>query len=161
KLTNDAPSEDLNRLLHRTIAKVGEDLDGMRFNTAIAAMIELNNALTKATAVPREVVSSLVLLLAPFAPHLAEELWAALGHSETLAYEAWPQADPKLLTDDEMTIPVQLNGKVRATLKVPVSASKDDILAMAKREVSSELEGKQMVKEIYVPGRILNLVIKG
>src|SRR5205823_11943871 len=110
------PDRDTERKLHQTIQKVTEDLDGIRFNTAIAAMMELTNHLTPLPVRPRSVLQTFVLLLAPFAPHLAEELWRALGHAETLAYEPWPEYDPALTKAEEIEVPVQVNGKVRARL---------------------------------------------
>jgi leucyl-tRNA synthetase len=156
------PSDEIEQALHKTIDKVGDDLDGLRFNTAIAALIELNNTLMKEEAVPRSVAETFALLLSPFAPHLAEELWEALGHRQTLAYEPWPRADEQLLAAAEIELPIQVNGKVRATISVPVDLAKADILsrARAERNVQAHLEGKRVVKEIYVPGRIVNLVAR-
>src|SRR5207245_6633438 len=113
------PDRDTLRKMHQTIQKVTDDLDGMRFNTAIAAMMEFTNRLTKLDARPSSVLEPFVLLLAPFAPHLAEELWHALGASATLAYEPWPKFDPNLVKADEIEVPVQVNGKLRARLRVP------------------------------------------
>src|SRR5262249_2758450 len=110
------PQRETLRELHRTIQRVTEDLDEMRFNTAIAAMMEYSNHLTPLTMRPRKALEPFVLLLAPFAPHMAEELWAALGHKKTLAYEPWPKFDPQLVKADEIEIPVQINGKVRTRL---------------------------------------------
>jgi leucyl-tRNA synthetase len=157
-----APSDELARRLHRTIDKVTDDLDHMRFNTAIAALIELNNALWKEDAVPRSVAECLALLLSPFAPHLGEELWQALGHEATLAYHPWPVADPALLVEDSWEIPVQVNGRLRATLTVPQSCTTAEILALAKADpnVAAHLAGQTLIKEIYVPGKIVNLVVR-
>src|SRR5207302_8011353 len=113
------PDRDTLRKLHQTIRKVAADLDGMRFNTAIAAMMEFTNHLTKLAVRPRSVLEPFVLILSPFAPHAAEELWHALGHADTLAYEPWPAADPALLRADTIEVPVQVNGKLRARLSVP------------------------------------------
>jgi len=162
KLTDGEPKQDTLRQLHQAIAKVTDDLDGMRFNTAIAALIELNNAFWKLDSVPKTLVEPFVLLLSPFAPHLCEELWEKLGHSNTLAYEPWPTADESLLVEETMRVPVQVNGKVRATLEVPTDISKDALLALAKEStnVAAHLEGKILVKEVYVPGRFVNLVVR-
>ncbi|MFL5822344.1 MAG: class I tRNA ligase family protein, partial [Solirubrobacteraceae bacterium] len=105
--------------LHQTIQKVTADLDEMRFNTAIAAMMEYTNHLTPLPVRPRPALEPLVLLLSPFAPHLAEELWRALGHAQSLAYEPWPAHDPELAREDEVEVPVQVNGKVKLRLTVP------------------------------------------
>ncbi len=108
------PDRETQRQLHRTIQRVTDDLEGMRFNTSIAAMMEFTNFLTKTLPVrPRKVLETLVLLLSPLAPHLAEELWQALGHEKTLAYEPWPAYDPALTKADEIEVPVQVNGKLR------------------------------------------------
>ena len=117
--------------LHRTIQKVTDDLDGMRFNTAIAAMMEFTNHLTPLPVRPRSVLEPFVLLLSPFAPHLAEELWHALGHKKTLAYEPWPTFDPALTKADEIEVPVQINGKLRHRLTVPADIDDEDLEAAA------------------------------
>jgi leucyl-tRNA synthetase len=156
------PPLELLRRTHRTIGRVTEELDAMRFNTAIAALIELNNALWKEEIVAQSVAGTLTLLLSPFAPHLAEELWQALGHTNTLAYEPWPTARADLLVEQMMDIPVQVNGRVRATLQVPVSTPGLEVLTAAKAHghVAQYLQGQNLVKEIYVPGKIVNLVVK-
>src|SRR5262249_32870052 len=110
------PERDTLRQLHRTIQRVTDDLDGMRFNTAIAAMMEYTNHLTPLPVRPRSALEPFVLLLAPLAPHLAEELWHARGHPDPLAYEPWPGYDPALLVEDEVEVPVQFNGKVKLRL---------------------------------------------
>jgi len=160
KLKDVAPSKDTERLLHQTIKKVGEDVEGLRFNTAIAQMIELCNHLTKLKQLPRSVIETFILLLSPFAPHLAEELWARLGHGETLAYEPWPVYDAAKCVEDTITIAVQVMGKTRGTIEIARDAAKDVVLAMAREvpAVARQLEGKTLRKEIYVPGRIVNFV---
>src|SRR5207248_8976017 len=116
----DVPAhKDTLRKLHQTIQKVTEDLNAMRFNTAISAMMELTNHLTREEVRPRSVLQTFVLLLSPFAPHLAEELWRALGNKDTLAYETWPTSDPALTKADEIEIPVQVNGKLRRKVTMP------------------------------------------
>ncbi|MEM1125275.1 MAG: leucine--tRNA ligase [Bacteroidota bacterium] len=160
-LTGDAPTKDQLRTLHLTIQKVTDDIEGLRFNTAISAMMEFVNAAMKWTACPKAVIEPFVLLLSPFAPHLAEELWQRLGHATSLAYAPWPELNEAYLKEDTLTLPVQVNGKVRANIDVDASASKDAILALAKAEenVQRFLEGKTLRREIYVPGRIVNLVV--
>jgi leucyl-tRNA synthetase len=154
------PDRDTLRHLHRTIKKVTDDLDGMRFNTAISAMMELVNHLTKLEVRPRSVLEPLVLLLSPFAPHLGEELWSALGHATTLAYEPWPPYDEQLTRADEIEVPVQVNGKLRA--KVTVSADVDDdtlrASALAEERVRATIDGKQVRKVIVVPRKLVNIV---
>jgi leucyl-tRNA synthetase len=160
-VTDDEPSREQLRALHAVIKKVGEDVEGLRFNTAIAAMMEFVNAAYKWGSVPRAVAEPFVLVLAPFAPHLAEELWEKLGHKESLAYAPWPAYDEALLVEDEKEIAVQVNGKVRGTVTVPADASKEAVLAAAKAQenVARYLEGATIRKEIVVPGRLVNLVV--
>jgi len=155
------PDEETLRLLHKTVKKVTEDLDAMRFNTAIAAMMEFTNHLSKLTVRPRSVLNTFVLLLSPFAPHLGEELWNALGHGDTLAYEPWPTFDEALTRDAEVEVPVQINGKLRARLLVPPETDKAQLeaTALADEKVKGLLEGKQVKKVIVVPGKLVNIVI--
>jgi len=160
---SDAESPDIHRRLHCTIRKVSEDTDGMRFNTAISAMIEFVNAAYKEPVVSRATAETFVLLLAPYAPHICEELWSRLGHTDTLAYEPWPTWDPELVTENVMTVTVQINGKLRGHIEVASDAGKDEILAAAKaiENVQKHLAGAKIRKEIYVPGRTVNLVVAG
>ncbi|MGL4553734.1 MAG: leucine--tRNA ligase, partial [Gemmataceae bacterium] len=156
------PTPETLRELHRAIQKVTDDLDGMRFNTAIAAMMELTNHLTPLPVRPRSVLQTLVLLLAPFAPHLAEELWHALGHPETLAYEPWPAYDAALLVEAEVEVPVQIAGKIKARVKVPagLDAAALQAAVMAMPEVRALLEGKAVKKVIVPPrGGLVNIVV--
>jgi leucyl-tRNA synthetase len=152
------------RVLHTTIKRVTEDLDAMRFNTAISAMMEFTNYFTNQTVRPRAVLESLVLLLSPFAPHIAEELWCALGHSKSLAYEPWPTFDPALLKVDEIEVPVQLNGKVRVKLMLPadLDAAGLEKAVLADERVKVLLEGKtvRMVKPVRrEKGGLVNIVV--
>jgi leucyl-tRNA synthetase len=161
RIADTDPSDDQLRVLHQTIAKVSDDIDGLRFNTAIASMMEFVNAANKWDSLPTSVIEPFVLILSPFAPHIAEELWSRLGNEETLAYETWPEANETYLKDDQVEIAVQVNGKVRGSILVDVDAAKEDVLAMAKSDenVSRHIDGKTMRREIYVPGRIVNLVV--
>ena len=160
-VTDEPPTRDQARVLHATVQKVTDDVEGLRFNTAIAAMMEFVNAATKWDAVPRETAEAFALVLAPFAPHLAEELWRVLGHDRSLAYEPWPQADPDLLREDTVEIAVQVNGKLRGTVEVDAGADKDALLAAARAEpnVAKYLEEGTVRKEIAVPGRLVNFVV--
>jgi leucyl-tRNA synthetase len=155
------PTREQARLLHQTIAKVTEDIEALRFNTAISALMELTNAAYKWPSVPRAVAESLVLLLAPLAPHVAEELWQRLGHKESLAYEAWPVADAALLKADVLEIPVQVNGKVRGKVSVPAEAQEAEVIEIAKADanVGKHLAGQTVKRAIYVRGRIVNFVV--
>ncbi|HZZ82444.1 MAG TPA: class I tRNA ligase family protein [Gemmataceae bacterium] len=155
------PDKETLRILHETIKRVTNDLDTMSFNTAISAMMELTNHLTKQTVRPKSVLKTFMLLLAPFAPHLAEEIWSALGGTTTLAYEPWPSFDESLLKADTIEVPVQINGKVKAKLVVPADISKDALEAAAKSDEKMRplLEGKTIKKVIVVPGKLVNLVV--
>ncbi len=154
-------SDTTRRALHRTIRKVTSDLEGLRFNTAISAMIEFINAVYKEPGLSRESAETFVLLLSPFAPHMAEELWRRLGHEKTLAWEAWPEHDESLVASDTVTISVQVNGKVLAQMETEGDADRHSVLerARASPNVARHLEGRAVRKEIYVPGRIVNFVV--
>ncbi|MFV0308110.1 MAG: leucine--tRNA ligase [Desertimonas sp.] len=164
RVSDDAASGALRRLLHQTIDGVRTEIDGLRFNTAIAKLIELNNALTKVagdgTDTPREVAEAMVLMVAPFAPHFGEELWARLGHGTSLARAPYPIADETLLVEDTIEYPVQVNGKVRGHITVPVGAPNDDVeaAALASERVVATLAGATPKKVIVVPGRMVNIV---
>jgi leucyl-tRNA synthetase len=136
-------------------------MEGLRFNTAIAKLIELNNHVTKMAATPREVAEPLVQLLAPIAPHIGEELWRRLGHSETIAYVRPPVADPALLVDATVEYPVQVNGKVRARITVAADASEADVeaTALADAKVQALLAGAAPRKVIVVPAKMVNVVV--
>jgi leucyl-tRNA synthetase len=148
--------------LHKTIKKVTEDTEALRFNTAIAAMMEFNNHLTGlADARPKKVLDTFVLLLAPYAPHIAEELWQVLGHASTLAYEPWPKFDPAMVRDDEIEIPVQINGKVKAKLTVPADADAAALekIALADAKVQEQIAGKTVRKVIAKPKQMVSIVL--
>jgi leucyl-tRNA synthetase len=153
-------SPELTRTLHKTIKKVTNDIEGLRFNTAISQMMIFVNEAYKTEKLPKAAMESFVLLLAPFAPHLAEELWSALGHAESLTVAPWPAYDEALTKDAEVELAVQVNGKIRARITVSAEAPHDEVLGIAKAEVSEDLDGKTIVKEVVVPGRLVNLVIK-
>jgi leucyl-tRNA synthetase len=154
--------DELDRQMHRTIKKVGEDIDSLRFNTAIAELIKLNNQMTGLQSVPRELAHNFTLLLSPFAPHLAEELWSRLGNTPSLGRHPWPEYDRAKLADAMMEIPVQVNGKLRGTISVPADAGKDDILSAARDagQVKPWIDGKNLLKQIYVEKKLVNFVVK-
>lgn len=156
------PTVEQNRVLHRTIMAVTQDTAGLSFNTAIARMMEFVNFFTKQTVRPKTAMEQLVLLLAPYAPHIAEELWHALGHPQTLAYEPWPQFDEALTKAETIEIPVQINGKLRGKISVPADTHAQDLEAAAKADpkISELIGGKPIVKAIVVPGRLVNFVVK-
>jgi leucyl-tRNA synthetase len=159
RVVDEPADEPTRRLLHRTIAGVREDMEAMRFNTAIAKLIELVNGLTHLAATPREVAEPLVLMVSPFAPHIGEELWQRLGHEDSLAYADFPVADPALLVEASVTYPVQVNGKVRARVEVPVGASEDSVREAALAAVADQLAGREPRKVIVVPGRTVSVVV--
>ncbi|MFI7597725.1 leucine--tRNA ligase [Actinoplanes sp. NPDC049681] len=156
----DAPLDPkTRRALHQTIAGVREDMDELRFNTAIAKLIQLTNTLTPLETTSREAVEPLVLMMSPFAPHLAEELWRKLGHDGTLAYEAFPVADPAQLVAESVTYPVQINGKVRGRVEVAPDTAEDAVREAALAAVAEVLAGREPRKVIVVPGRLVSVVV--
>ncbi|MFG1870945.1 leucine--tRNA ligase [Micromonospora arborensis] len=158
RVTEDPADEATRRLLHTVIDGVRVDMDGIRFNTAIAKLIQLTNGLTGLSATPREVAEPLVLMVAPFAPHLAEELWRKLGHDTSLTYADFPTADPALLVADTVTYPVQVNGKVRGRIEVSADAAEETVRAAALDAVAAALAGKEPRKVIVVKGRMVSVV---
>ncbi|MBS3734000.1 MAG: leucine--tRNA ligase [Phycisphaerae bacterium] len=160
-LLGDRGDEELERALHKLIRKVGEDIQAMKFNTAIAAMMEFVNAAFKAGAIGRDQAERFVLVLAPFAPHLGEELWERLGHGESLAYEPWPDYDEAMIAAETVELAVQVNGKVRGRVAVDADADEEAVIAaaLADDKVATAVEGKTIVKKIVVPGRLVNLVV--
>jgi leucyl-tRNA synthetase len=154
------PDDALTRLVHQTIRKVTEDIEAMRFNTAISAMMVLTNELMKLEAVPTVALDVLAKLLHPFAPHLGEEVWEMLGHAPSIQNESWPTYDPAVCEEDEVEVPVQINGKVRARITLPQNATEAQALAAAKAlpSLAAHLEGKPLRKTIWVPNKILNLI---
>ena len=160
-IEDDEPTDEQLRALHQTIAKVTEDIEGLRFNTAIAALMEFTNTANKWNSLPRGLVEKLVLVLAPLAPHLAEELWERLGHSESLAFAAWPEADERYLRNDTIEVAVQVNGKMRGRISIPAEATEEQVIAIAKSDenVARHLSDKELKRSIYVRGRIVNFVV--
>jgi leucyl-tRNA synthetase len=161
-----APPADLRRQLHRTIAGVGDDMDGLRFNTAVAKLIELNNALGPVAremgGTPREVADPLVQMLAPLAPHLAEELWSRLGHHGSVVWTTFPEPDPALLVDDEVEIPVQVGGKVRARVRMAATATpaETEAAALAQPAVLAAIGDRAVERVVVVPARMVNVVLR-
>ena len=152
----------LRRKLHQTIAAVAANIEGLAFNKAVANLYELANAIEKAppSADRRQAVATMVRLVAPMVPHVAEEAWAASGNAGLIADAAWPEADPALLVEDQVTIAVQVNGKLRDTLPAPKGAPREALeeMALASEKVARVLEGKPPRKVIVVPDRLVNLV---
>ncbi|HYW35310.1 MAG TPA: leucine--tRNA ligase [Balneolaceae bacterium] len=164
ELTTDEPDREQLKSLHECIQKVGNDIEDLSFNTAISAMMIFVNDANKWDDYPRSVIETFLKLLSPFAPHLAEELWHRLGHEETIAYKPWPEFKEKYLISETQTYPVQVNGKVRANIEVQTEKAKDKdfVLERAKEEknVQRYLKKGEVVKEIFVPGQIVNFVVK-
>jgi leucyl-tRNA synthetase len=148
--------------LHKTIKKVTSDIEEMKFNTAISQMMIFTNHCAKTKKFSKETAATFAQIIQPFAPHMAEELWELTGHKDTISYVSWPSFDEALAKDDLITMAVQVNGKTRATIEVAADISKDDFLAAAKSDerIKKYLEGKNIIKEIYVPGKISNFVVK-
>jgi leucyl-tRNA synthetase len=166
----DAPAtREMRRLMHQTIRRVTEDTERFRFNTMVAALMEYTNGLTRAKeAGPvdagawREAIDALLLLVAPSAPHLAEELWERTGHTYSIHNHAWPEWDKELARDEEITLVLQVNGKLRDRLQVPVDVTEERAkeLALASARVRAHTDGRQLVRVIYVPGRLVNVVVR-
>ncbi|MFA5047449.1 MAG: class I tRNA ligase family protein [Patescibacteria group bacterium] len=163
KQRQDRDDSDLRLgvLFNRTIKKVGEDIEDMRFNTAISAMMILVNEIYKIKNAKQDDLEKFLLILSPFAPHLAEELWQKLGHPESIALEKWPEYDPNKIQDTELEIPVQINGKVRAKIKISAGASQDQVVVLAQQEenVQKYLVGAEIKKTIFVPDKLISFVI--
>jgi leucyl-tRNA synthetase len=163
-VSDDAADDEVRRALHRTIASVRDGMETLRFNTSIARITELGNLLTARWpegGAPREVVEPMVLLLAPLAPHAAEELWARLGHASSLAWEPFPEADPALLVESSLELPVQINGKVKAKITVAAGLSADELEAAARADdkVTALLEGVTVRKVVAVPDKLVSFVV--
>ena len=161
-VTDEAPSKDNLKTLHKLIKKVSEDIEVFSYNTSIPAFMIAVGELAQQKCTSREVLQQVVVLLAPFAPHIAEELWHTLGNQTTVCDAPWPKYDEQYLKEDSQTLSISFNGKTRFTLDFPADASKDTIqeTALASEQAQKYLEGKQVVKVIVVPGRIVNIVIK-
>ena len=159
----DAPlPKDSERILHQTIKKVTEDIDSLSYNTAISQLMIALNDISKLKQRNREAIETLVLLISPMAPHIAEELWSRLGHNDTIAYAKWPVFDDAKTKVSEAEVLVQVNGKPKARIVMPADADNDTMLATAKanQNVADAISGKTIVKSIIVPARLINLVVK-
>ena len=163
-LTTATPTREQNKALHETIKKVTVDIEELRLNTAISACMIFVNEANKWETLPYKIVEPFLIIISPFAPHIAEELWSRLGHENTISAQAWPTVEEEWLQDESKTVAVQVNGKVRGEIQVPsqLLENSQEVLRMAKEEpnVAKYLTEGTLVKEIYVPGRILNLVVK-
>jgi leucyl-tRNA synthetase len=164
RVSDDRVGDDTRRILHKTIAAVRDGMQTLRFNTSIARVTELSNHLTQkypSGPVPREVAEPMVLLLAPLAPHIAEELWSRLGHAQSLAWQAFPEADAQWLVEDTVEIAVQVNGKLRATVQIPGDADRAAMESAARSDerIAHHLQDATLRKVIVVPGRLVNFVV--
>jgi len=161
ELSSQPMGDETARLVHRTVKKVGEDIEALRLNTAISTMMILSNHLAGLRPAPREAVEKLVLCLSSFAPHLAEEIWSVLGHTVSIANEPFPDFDSSLCEDSIIEMAVQVNGKVRGRITISKDANPKDAEAAALQDSSVQrFVGERSVKKtIYVPGKILNLII--
>jgi len=159
RVVETVPTLEHQRLLHQTIKKVTEDIEALRFNTAISQMMVFTNEMTKAEQRSRAVLEPFVLILAPFAPHLAEELWEVLGHQPSVAQQPWPIYDPGMTASDRLTIPIQVNGKLRTKLDVGADATREQIEGLARAQIADWLQGKEPKKIVYVEKKLMNFVI--
>ena len=152
----------LAKVYNQTVKKVTDDYESLAFNTAISQMMIFVNAVYKNGSCPKEYAEGFIKMLSCVSPHIGEEIWNILGHNDTIAYEKWPTYDPQQLVEDNIEIVVQINGKIKAKLTIAVDSDKDSVLSKAKAEaaVSSLLDGKTIVKEIYVPNKLVNIVVK-
>ena len=161
-LSGDGVRTQMETAVHKTIRKVGEDIENLKYNTAIAAMMALVNDLSAAGGATREEYRILLILLNPFAPHMTEEIWETMGYGGQLSGAQWPVYDESKCAEDTVEIVVQVNGKIRARMMIPAAAEAPEVLAQAKADerIGAELAGKQLIKELYVPRKLVNLVVK-
>lgn len=159
-LIKDEENKNLERIYHYTVKKVTNDYETMNFNTAISQMMIFVNAVNKEKVFPREYAEGFVKLLNPIAPHITEELWNILGHTGTIAYEKWPEYDETKTIEDTITLPIQFNGKLKATIQIALNEDEASIKEKVHNAIANKLDGKSIVKEIYVKNRIYNVVVK-
>jgi leucyl-tRNA synthetase len=163
KVVEKEISKEVQNLIHKSIKKVGEDIDNMRFNTAVSQMMILVNALDKESEISKEVFERFVLILAPFAPHMAEEMWQALGNKNSLASFAWPDYDKNLAQDDKVIIGIQVNGKVRDDIELDFDTEPSESLQaeiLAREKVVRNIKDKEVVKFIHIRNKIISIVVK-
>lgn len=162
-LTDSKPSDEMTKIMHKTLKKVTHDIEDFKFNTAISQMMIMVNELQKLDEVPKAAVEWLIICLYPYAPHLTEELWEILGHKDMLMKQEWPAYDEELAKDDLISLPIQVNGRMRGAIEVSPDIDEADALAQAKEQenVKKFIDGKEIAKEIFVPGKIVNIVVKG
>ena len=161
KIVDGEEDKEVAKLLHQTIQKVAHDIENMKFNTGISALMVFNNLAIKKGKVTKQTAETFAKILAPYAPHMAEELWSLYGNKKTLAYEAWPEVDQSLLTEDSYEYPVSFNGKMRFKMELPLDMPKDEIekTVLADERAAKWMEGKTVRKFIFVPKKIINIVV--
>ncbi len=161
-ITTDKPNSETVKLLHQTIKKVGDDIENLRFNTAISQMMIFTNHLVTLESVNKTVIRTFIQLLGPFIPHTAEEIWNRLDENQSLTYEPWPGYDENLTKEDLINIVIQVNGKLRTNIEIESNAEKESVLAQARKneKIITYLSEGKLIKEIYVPGRLVNFVVK-
>ena len=160
KKISDETNKNLEKVYHFTVKKVTNDYETMNFNTAISQMMIFINAVNKENTFPKEYADSFLKLLNPIAPHITEELWGILGHDNTISYEAWPKYDENKIIDDEKEIPVQVNGKLKSTVMISLDEDESSVKEKVHQALEGKLDGKSIVKEIYVKNKIYNVVVK-
>jgi leucyl-tRNA synthetase len=155
------PTADFERLYHQTVKKVGDDIDSLRFNTAISQMMIFVNEAMKLEVRPRKLMENFVLLLSPFAPHIAEELWEKFGHSNSTAYEPWPAYDESKCAESTVEVVLQVNGKIRSKVSVAKDTANEELerLAFGDANIQRHIDGKRIIKKIVVPNKLVNIVI--
>ncbi len=156
------PTKEMIKLRHRMVHTITQRLESFSLNTVISGFMEYNNKmieLAKKEGIDKETLETAVILLAPFAPHLSEELWQQLGHTESVFKNTWPEHDEEAMKDDEVEVPVQINGKTKIVISIPADISKEDAIAKGKEALGDKLTGN-IIKEIYVPKKIINIVAK-
>ena len=156
----DLPNKNLERIYHYTVKKVTNDYETMNFNTAISQMMIFVNSINKEDIFPLDYAEGFLKLLNPVAPHITEELWSILGHSDTITYEKWPEYDEAKTIADEITLPIQFNGKLKATIQINLDEDESLVKQKVHDVIDSKLDGKTIVKEIYVKNKIYNIVVK-
>ncbi|MBO5448907.1 MAG: leucine--tRNA ligase [Ruminococcus sp.] len=162
KNLTDSPVPELEKVYHRTVKKVTDDFEKLAFNTAISQMMIFVNAVYKEGKCPKDYAEGLIKMLSCICPHIGEEIWSILGHNDTIAYEKWPEYDDSKTVDEAVEIVVQMNGRIKSRITIPVGADKDSVLAQAKedKDMAAAMAGKTIVKEIYVPNKLVNIVVK-
>ncbi len=159
RIGNASTEKNIEQLLHQSIKKVGDDIESMKFNTSVSQLMILSNELGTLTQIPKKVYEIFLQLLAPFAPHLAEELWEKVGNKRSIHLSSWPVYDPRKVKAEKATIAIQVNGKVRGTFETRADAPEEEVREKAQIAVSKWLEGKTLKKVIYIKGKVINFVI--